>query len=44
MVILRIFSYGFSSYLNNYKKEAEKWFKEIINNLKDEETLNLTKK
>ncbi len=32
------------SYLNEYKKEAEKWFKEIINNMKDEQTFETTKK
>jgi nucleotide-binding universal stress UspA family protein len=32
------------SYLNDYKKEAEKWFKEIIDNVKDEETFEIGKK
>jgi nucleotide-binding universal stress UspA family protein len=27
------------SYLNEYKKETEKWFKEIINNMKDRQIL-----
>jgi nucleotide-binding universal stress UspA family protein len=33
-----VFGMVSQSYLNDYKKEAEKWFKEIINNLKNEET------
>jgi nucleotide-binding universal stress UspA family protein len=33
-----VFGMVSQSYLNDYKKEAEKWFKEIINNVKNEET------
>ncbi len=32
------------SYMNDYKKEAEKWFNEIINNVKNEETFEIEKK
>jgi nucleotide-binding universal stress UspA family protein len=33
-----VFGMVSQSYLNDYKKEAEKWFKEIINNVKNQET------
>jgi nucleotide-binding universal stress UspA family protein len=33
-----VFGMVSQSYLNDYKKEAEKWFREIINNVKNEET------
>jgi nucleotide-binding universal stress UspA family protein len=32
------------SYFNEYKNEAEKWFKEIIDNIKNEETFEIDKK
>jgi nucleotide-binding universal stress UspA family protein len=39
-----VFGMVSQSYLSDYKKEAEKWFKEIINNLKNEETFEIDKK
>jgi nucleotide-binding universal stress UspA family protein len=39
-----VFGMVSQSYLNDYKKEAEKWFKEIIDNVKDEETFEIGKK
>ncbi len=33
-----VFGMVSQSYLNDYKKEAEKWFREIINNVKNQET------
>jgi nucleotide-binding universal stress UspA family protein len=39
-----VFGMVSQSYLNDYKKEAEKWFKEIINNVKNEETFEIDKK
>jgi len=40
-----VFGMVSQSYLNDYKKEAEKWFNEIINNVKkNEETLEIDKK
>ena len=39
-----VFGMVSQSYLNDYKKEAEKWFKEIINNAKNEETFEIGKK
>jgi nucleotide-binding universal stress UspA family protein len=32
------------AYLNDYKKEAEKWFKKIINSVKNKETFEIEKK
>ena len=39
-----VFGMVSQSYMNEYKKEAEKWFKEIINNMKDEQTFETDKK
>ncbi len=39
-----VFGMVSQSYLNDYKKEAEKWFKEIIDNVKNEETFEIDKK
>jgi nucleotide-binding universal stress UspA family protein len=39
-----VFGMVSQSYLNDYKKEAEKWFKEIINSVKNEETFEIEKK
>ncbi len=39
-----VFGMVSQSYLNDYKKDAEKWFKEIINNIKNEETFDDEKK
>ena len=39
-----VFGMVSQSYLNEYKKEAEKWFKEIISNMKDEQTFETEKK
>ena len=39
-----VFGMVSQSYLSDYKKDAEKWFKEIINHLKNEETFEIDKK
>ena len=39
-----VFGMVSQSYMNDYKKEAEKWFNEIINNVKNEETFEIEKK
>jgi nucleotide-binding universal stress UspA family protein len=39
-----VFGMVSQSYLNDYKKEAEKWFKEIINSVKNEETFEIENK
>jgi nucleotide-binding universal stress UspA family protein len=39
-----VFGMVTKSYLNDYKKEAVKWFKEIIDNVRDEETFEIDKK
>ncbi len=39
-----VFGMVSQSTLSDYKKEAEKWFKEIINNVKNEETFEINKK
>ena len=39
-----VFGMVSQSYLNDYKKEAEKWFKEIIDNVINEETFEIYKK
>ena len=39
-----VFGMVSQSYLNDYKKEAEKWFNEIINSVKNEETFEIEKK
>ena len=39
-----VFGMVSQSYLNDYKKEAEKWFNDIINHIKNEETFEIDKK
>jgi nucleotide-binding universal stress UspA family protein len=39
-----VFGMVSQSYLNDYKKEAEKWFNEIINSVKTKETFEIEKK
>ncbi len=39
-----VFGMVSQSYLSDYKKDAEKWFKEIIHHLKNEETFEIDKK
>ncbi len=36
-----VFGMVSQSYFNDYKKEAEKWFKDIINHVKNEETFDI---
>jgi nucleotide-binding universal stress UspA family protein len=39
-----VFGMVSQSYMNDYKKEAEKWFNEIINNVKNKETFEIEQK